>query len=178
MAIRDVASEQGLFLTTTLFIILSGVTILLTFGGGPLGSSGLALSSRTSNQIYTAAAMLQAPLVPSANIVLAKDQKLSSGVTASEVRMANSGFLLVRRASKGGLPDEIVGASGYLGAGVYHNLQVSFYTGANKPKISAGDTLFLTMAKDDGNKNFDELDFKNAALDVSGKELAVKFKIL
>lgn len=175
MATRDFGSEQGLFLNTILFVILSGVTILLS-NEGSFRASGLALTNSISNptSVLTTAPASQ---VPSINIVSVKDQKLDAGIVVNEVKMTDPGFLLIRKTSTNGAPDEIVGKSAYLEAGVYNNLQVSFYTGANKPKLATGNVLAITLVRDDGNEDFDEIDFKNIVADASSKELAAKFRL-
>jgi hypothetical protein len=48
----------------------------------------------------------------------------------------------------------------------------------NKPKLAVGDTLAITLVRDNGDRNFDETDFKNIVSSEKGGELTAKFKLL
>lgn len=160
-----------LFSAAILFIVLGGFAIILLFGKDVLWNTA---EKTSGNGLNTGT--ITAP-VKAANVILVKDQPLRSVVNISTARLTEPGFILLRRESVSGTPFTVVGASNFLEAGTYKDININFYTGKERPNIVSGDSFFAVIVKDNGDKLFNEADLKNEAKNANGKIVAAKFTV-
>ncbi len=86
--------------------------------------------------------------VPSTDTILLSAQTAGSSVTIDNFRLSEPGFISIERLDHPNSPGSSIGHSGYLKAGSGQDLEIN-------ATITAGETYFAVLYKDNGDKKFD-----------------------